>query len=107
RGAIWAAVAAPRMEGAARRRVCGVGDLAREADAARVSPRRRIGPQHRGEESLGVRVPGRVEERGRPGELHDPACVHHRDAVAHVGYDAEVVRDEYVCERQLLLEVAE
>ena len=39
--------------------------------------------------------------------LHDPAEVHHRNAVAHVADDREIVRDEEVGEPQLALQVGE
>src|SRR3954470_14521853 len=48
-----------------------------------------------------------VEERVRVGHLHDLAEVHDGDAVAHVAYDAEVVRDEDDREPEVALELLE
>src|SRR4051812_963470 len=49
----------------------------------------------------GVRV-----ERLAVGDLHDLAEVHHGDAVAHVPYHGQVVRDEHDREPELALQVA-
>src|SRR5262245_4722770 len=46
------------------------------------------------EERLRVGMPGAVEETAHRLHLHDLARVHHADPVAHLGDDAEVVRDE-------------
>ena len=39
--------------------------------------------------------------------LDDPSGVHHRDAVGHLGDDAEVVRDEEQREAEPLLQIAQ
>src|SRR5262245_45965475 len=46
------------------------------------------------EERLRVGMPGTVEQAAHRLHLHDLPRVHHPDPVAHLGDDAEVVRDE-------------
>ena len=54
-----------------------------------------------------VRVPGRRVERVDVGDLDDLAEVHHRDAVADVLDDREVVGDEEIRQPELVLEIVE
>src|SRR3989449_2338149 len=49
---------------------------------------------NRVEQGARVRMPGAVEQTPHRLHLHDLAGVHHRDLVAHLGNDPEVVRDE-------------
>ena len=67
----------------------------------------RIGDRHGREQRLGVRVDRPLVELLRRRELDDLAEVHHRDAVGDVADDAEVVGDEDVGQRELVLEVVE
>ena len=46
-------------------------------------------------------------ELARAGELHDPAEVHHRDPVADVAHDRQVVGDEQVGQPESVLEPLE
>ncbi len=96
-------VVAARVEVAAGRRVGRVGDVALQHDAVGAQPR--IGLGHRRQQRLGVRVPGRREQLLGGRHLHDPADVHHRDAVADVLDHRQVVRDEEVGEPQLVLQL--
>ncbi len=70
--------------------------------SARTGSRARVGHRHRGEQRLRVRVQRRRVERVARGDLDDPAEVHHRDAVADMAHDREVVRDEEVRQTQAL-----
>lgn len=50
----------------------------------------------------------RVFEKGTGlGQLDDFPRIHHRDAVADVADDAEIVRDEEIGEAELLLQIGE
>ena len=67
----------------------------------------RVRERDRRQERLGVgvlRAPVHLVGRTL---LDDPPEVHHRDPVAHVAHEREVVRDEEVREPELLLEVAQ
>jgi hypothetical protein len=50
-------------------------------------------------------VARRRKQRLRVGDLDDLAEIHDRDAIGHLPYDAEVVRDEEISEAQPLLEL--
>ena len=52
-------------------------------------------------------MPGRCEQLLRRGGLHDPADVHHRDALADVLDDAQVVGDEEQSQPELVLKLEE
>ena len=98
-------VAAARVEAAAGRRRDRARHVALEHDA--LALRVGIGDRDGREQRLGVRVDRpRVELLGRR-ELDDLAQVHHGDAVRDVADDAEVVGDEDVGQRELVLQVVE
>ena len=59
---------------------------------AALAPRR-----HRSEQRARVGMLGRGEDLAHGADLHDPAGVHHRDAIAHARDDAEVVRGRRSC----------
>ena len=99
-------VAAARVEAAAARRVDRARHVALEHDPLALR-RSRIGDRHRREQRLGVRVDRPLVELLGRRELDDLAEVHHRDAVGDVAHDAEVVRDEDVGQRELVLQVVE
>ena len=98
-------VAAARMEVAAARRVDRARHVALEHDA--LALRQRIGDRHRREQRLGVRMDRPLVELLGRRELDDLAEVHDGDAVGDVAHDAEVVRDEDVGQRELVLQVVE
>jgi len=50
---------------------------------------------------------GRAEDAPHGARLHDAPGVHHGDAIAGSGHDAQVVRDEDHCEAVLLLQLLE
>ena len=54
----------------------------------------RADDRDRADQALRVRVQRLAEQRRHVGLLDDLAGVHHRDPVAHLGDDAEVVGDE-------------
>ena len=95
---------AARMKLAARWRVSRIGRLAFQPDAlSSVFVNGGDGRQERS--GIGVeRV--RVQFLCR-GQFHDLAQVHHRDAVAHVFYHTEIMRDENVGQGMELLEILE
>src|SRR5436190_1465816 len=100
-------VAATRVEAAARRRVDRARDVALEDDPLALVAQVRIRDRHGGEQRLGVRHDRPVVELLCRRELDEFAEVHHRDPVADVAHDAEVVRDEDVREVELSLQVVE
>ncbi len=67
----------------------------------------RIGDRHCREEGLAVRVAWRVEDGLGGSPLDDPAQVHDRDRVAHVGHDRQVVGDHEVRHSELALQFGE
>src|SRR5206468_11475569 len=78
------------METAAGREVREIRRLARDAAERLLDAELR----DRIEQRPGVGMPWPVEQATYRLHLHDPSGVHHRDPVAHLGHDAEVVRDE-------------
>ena len=79
------------MEAAAARRVPRIRDLALEALGKEAAP---VGPGHRGDERLAVRVSRHVPERPGRARLDHLPEVHHGHDVGDVTDDREVVRDE-------------
>ena len=67
--------------------------------------RLRVGDRHRRQQRLRVGVQRVGEEFGLVGDLDDAPEIHHRDAVADVLDDREVVRDEQIGEAVLALQV--
>jgi len=82
---------AARVEGAGLRGIGRGGDLAGNRPECR---RAALELRHRLHERLGIRVPRRRVDRRRRPALDDAAEIHHRDTVAEMPHDAEIVRDE-------------
>src|SRR3989449_3333993 len=78
------------MEAAAGREGRKIRRLARDTVERLLDAELRDRVQQR----LGIGMPGAVEQATHRLHLHDLAGVHHRDLVAHLGDDPEVVRDE-------------
>ncbi len=96
---------AARVERAAGRRVLGVRHLAGQHHAY-IAPVR-IGLRYRRNERLGIGMARPGEQRiGRRG-LDDASQVHHRDGVADMLDDREIVRDEDVGQAQALAQFDE
>ena len=95
------------MEAAARWWIDRRGDVTTEDDP--LPPGATVFLDHRDcrEQGVRVRVAGTGEELLGLGDLDDFPEVHHRDAVAHLADDREVVRDEDVREPEVVLEVVE
>ena len=64
-------------------------------------------PRDRVEQRLGVGMVRRVEDLRHRSRLDDPSGIHHRELVAHLGDDAEIVGDEDQREAVLALQVAQ
>src|SRR2546430_14782908 len=95
---------AARVERAAARERGGVWRLAVD----RGEPRAAVAEARDGlEERPGVRMRRRVVDPRHGAGLDEAAPVHHRDLVAHLGHDAEVVGDEDEREVVRALEVAQ
>ena len=95
---------APGVEAATRRGIDRARDVAGQCDPWARPFHHGVGDRHRGEQRLGVGVlRARVHDLGLA-LFDDPAEVHHRDAVAHVADDREVVRDEEVRDAELALQ---
>src|SRR6202008_160737 len=94
-GATWMKVAAVRAIERAR-------NLASERCRFRLIDHRL---RNRGEKGdrIGMRRP--IEDVRLAAELYDAAEIHDRDAVAHMPYCAEIVRDEQQAEPELPLEI--
>ena len=100
-------VAAAGMEAAALRRVDRARDVALEHDPLPLLRQIGIGNRHRREQRLRVgHDRPRVELLGRR-QLDELPEVHHRDPVAHVADDAEIVGDEEIRQLELVLELLE
>src|SRR5712691_7794269 len=85
-------ILAPGMEMTTRRRVSRVGYFALEDDPVGAKARIRFGDRRK--ERLGIRMLRMGEQFFGGRGLHDPADVHHRDTLADVLDDAQVVSDE-------------
>ena len=64
----------------------------------------RVGDRHRRQQRDRVGMERAGVQVVRRGQLDDPAEVHHRDPVADVADDRQVVGDEQVGQRELVLE---
>src|SRR4029450_11331101 len=87
-------VLAPRMEMTTRRRIGRVRYFALEDDPIGAKARIRYGDRR--QEGLGVGMLRRREQFLGGRGLHDPADVHHRDALADVLDHTQVVSDEEI-----------
>ena len=95
-------VTAPWMEGAAGRRIDRIRHVALEDDPVRAMVQ--VGDRNGRQQGLRIGMGGVGIEVVGVGQLHDPPEVHHRDPVAYVFHDAQVVRDEDIGEAALLLQ---
>src|SRR5215469_11001180 len=87
-------IGAAGMKAAARWRIDRARDIAFQKAPLALDPR--VGDWHRRQQGLGIRMQ-RVGEEGRfVGVLDDLTKVHHRDAVADMLDDREIVRDEQI-----------
>lgn len=96
-------VLAARMKVTTGRRIRRTWHFAFQFDTARLYAR--VGDRHSRHQRGGVRMLGRAIQFFSGCHLDELADVHHRDAVADVLDDTEVMRDEKVREVQSLLEV--
>ena len=96
-------VAATGMEMTPRRRVRGIRHVAFEDHPIGAEARVRL--RHCRKQRLGIRMFRRLEQRLGAGDLHDPADIHHGDAVADVLHHAQIVRDEQVGKAQPILQI--
>ena len=81
--------ATARMETAARRRVDRARDLAWEGDT--LMAHRRIRDGYCSNQRLSIRMFGIAKETNRRGNLDQLAEVHHRNPVAHMADDTEIM----------------
>src|SRR5258706_15434089 len=91
-------ISAAWMEMTAGWRVGRIRHFALEDDE--LGAKARIGLRNRGKKRLGVRMLRGREELLSRRDLHDPADVHHGDALADVLHDAQVRGDEKTSEPQ-------
>ena len=96
-----------RVEAAAGRRLDRARHVARKDDAR--APDRRVGVGHRHgrQQRFGVGMLRIGKQRAARRELDDAAEIHHRDAMADVLDDREVVRDEEIGQAELRLQIHE
>src|SRR5438552_12539639 len=87
-------ILAPGMEMTTRRGIRRVGYFALENDPIGAKARIRYGDRR--QEGLGIGVLRRREQLFGGRGLHDPADIHHRDTLADVLDDAQVVSDEEI-----------
>src|SRR5215207_10309249 len=95
---------AARVEGAGLRGIGRGGDLAGNRPERR---RAALELGHRLHKCRGIRMTRRRVDRRRRSALDDAAEIHHRDAVAEMPDDAEVVRDEEHREIELAAQAQE
>ena len=95
------------MEVARARWVHRAGHVALQHDRLALPAERRVCDRHRREERARVGVLGLGVEQVSRGDLHDLAEVHHQHAVGNVPDDVEIVRDEDVCQTEVVLKVLE
>ena len=83
------------MEVATRGWIGGRRHVTLEMDAA---ARRRsdLGQGYRGQQGLGIGMPGRFQNLLHAALLHDTSQIHDRDLVGQIGYHRYVVGDEQV-----------
>ena len=86
-------VRAAGVKMAAGRRVDRARHVARQ-DHPLAAPRACLRDRHRREQRLGVGMQRRIEQRRLVGHLDNAAEIHHRNSVADVLDNREVVRDE-------------
>src|SRR5215813_7854639 len=91
------------VKSATWRRLDGARHVASENDA--LAARSRIGYRHRREQCLRVRVQRIAEEFVFRSELDNAAEIHHRDPVADVLDDRQIVCDEKIRQPKLALQV--
>ena len=98
-------VRASRMESASRGRIGGIRHVARQS---RTSPSLvRVREENRPNQRRGVWMSRRLEQRLGRGAFRDPPEVHHRDTIAHVANDCDIVRNEQVGQREVALQRAQ
>ena len=66
-----------------------------------------VGCRCRVQERLRVRMLRVGKQHLRLGLLHQSTSVHHRDAIAEITHDTQVVSDEQQCQLQVLLQLAQ
>ncbi len=91
------------MEGAARRAVGGIGDLALDRHATQAD--RGIGLRHRGQQGLDIGHARAVQDFLGLAQLDDAAEIHHRDPVAEMLHHAEIMGDEEIGEAEAGLQL--
>ena len=82
-----------------------VGDFALEDDP--IGAKARTGFGDGGHQHLGIRMLRRREQLFGVRALHDPADIHHRDPLADMLDDAQVMGDEEIGQPKSLLEFEE
>ena len=97
------AVLAPRREGTALRRVDQVHRVSLDGDQALVLIRVDLG--HGGQQPPGVGMSGFVKDLVAAAALHNGSRVHHADAVADIGDDAQIVGNEHDAHMDLILQL--
>src|SRR5262245_45252598 len=85
----------------------GLPEIRRRALDGRQGLPEPTGMRQTSKQAAGVGVQGLVEDPGRRRQLHDPPGVDDGDAVAELGYHAEVVRDQQDGHAPLGLQAAE
>ena len=95
---------AARGKRAAGRQRRQIGRLAVDRDEPLIAVAH---PRDRVEQRLGIGVGGRIEDLRHRSRLDHPPGIHHRELVAHLGDDAEIVGDEDQGEAVLPLQVAQ
>src|SRR6185295_15430884 len=91
------------MKTASAGNVIGRRQIAAEHDTSESLAR--IEGRNRRHQGLRIGVQRRVEDIGRLALLDDAAKIHDRDAVADMFDDAQIMRDEYIREPELCLQI--
>ena len=91
------------MKRATRRRIAGIGHLARQQNALLLSFGIWIG--HRGQKRLGIRMGGTLKKLINRSQFHNLTDIHHRHAVGNMAHHTQIVGDKQIGQTKLFLQL--
>jgi hypothetical protein len=94
-------------ETTARWPASGIRHIAGENDSLASPLAHRIGDWRCRQQSLRIRMGGRFEDPVARRGFNDSTQVHYGDAIRHMAYDRQIVRDKEVCDSGAALNVLE
>ena len=93
------------MKRATSGRIQRTGDFAGQHDALAAALNGRVGDGNGGDQCLSIRVQRILVETIPVRQFDNAAQIHHRDSVANMPDGGEIMRDEQVCQTELVLEL--